>query len=47
MNLQFHTHAKCTVIEETRDYKILVNLFNNEACLYNFESPLISCILIG
>ena len=48
MNLPFHTHAKCTVFEETGDdNKIPNNLFDNEACQYNFESPLTPCILIG
>ena len=44
MNLPFHPHAKCTVIEWTGYNKIPVNLFDNEASLYNFESPLTSYI---
>ena len=47
MNLPFHSHAKYSVIEETGYDKIPINLFDNEACLYNFESPLTSSILIG
>ena len=47
MNLPFHTQGKCIVIKETGYNKLSVSLFDNEACLYNFESPLTSYSLIG
>ena len=47
MNFPFHPHAKCTIIEETGFNKTPVSLFDDEACLYNYESLLTSYIMIG